>query len=134
MSLPYDSRLNLSSGFGSKWCSKYSLTISSVNWPTVAQKYPRAQKCWPQYRFLIFGYSSKSLIDVRPLIRLIISLGAIPKQIQVDNGSEFVSKALDKWAYEKKVTLDFSRPGKPTDNPFIESFNGRFRDECLNLH
>ena len=52
----------------------------------------------------------------------------------MDNGSEFISKALDKWAYEHQVELDFSRPGKPTDNPFIESFNGSFRDECLNLH
>ena len=44
------------------------------------------------------------------------------------------SKALDHWAYDNNVTLDFSRPGKPTDNPYIESFNGSFRDECLNLH
>jgi putative transposase len=51
-----------------------------------------------------------------------------------DNGSEFISKALDSWAYENQVVLDFSRPGKPTDNPFIESFNGSFRDECLNSH
>lgn len=57
-----------------------------------------------------------------------------PERIQVDNGSEFISKCLDKWAYENKVVLDFSRPGKPTDNPFIESFNGSFRDECLNSH
>ncbi len=49
-------------------------------------------------------------------------------------GSEFISKVLDKWAYEHGVTLDFSRPGKPTDNAFIESFNGSFRDECLNVH
>jgi putative transposase len=58
----------------------------------------------------------------------------VPARIQVDNGSEFISKELDKWAYENKVVLDYSRPGKPTDNPFIESFNGSFRDECLNLH
>lgn len=58
----------------------------------------------------------------------------VPKRIQVDNGSEFISKALDKWAYENDVTLDFSRPGKPTDNPYIESFNGSFRDECLNTN
>ncbi|MCC9169222.1 integrase core domain-containing protein, partial [Pontibacter harenae] len=58
----------------------------------------------------------------------------LPKRIQVDNGSEFISKALDKWAYDNKVTLDFSRPGKPTDNAFIESFNGSFRDECLNTN
>ncbi len=57
-----------------------------------------------------------------------------PQRIQVDNGSEFISKALDKWAYDNHVTLDFSRPGKPTDNPFIESFNGSFRDECLNTN
>ena len=41
---------------------------------------------------------------------------------------------MDKWAYEDKIELDFSRPGKPTDNPFIESFNGSFRDECLNAN
>ena len=58
----------------------------------------------------------------------------VPLRIQVDNGSEFISKALDKWAYENRATLDFSRPGKPTDNPFIESFNGSFRDECLNTN
>ena len=58
----------------------------------------------------------------------------VPSRIQVDNGSEFISKTLDKWAYENQVTLDFSRPGKPTDNPFIESFNGSFRDECLNTN
>ena len=55
-----------------------------------------------------------------------------PKTIRVDNGPEFTSKILDQWAYASKVTLDFSRPGKPTDNAFIESFNGRIRAECLN--
>ena len=60
--------------------------------------------------------------------------GRCPKRIQVDNGSEFISKALDKWAYENDVVLDFPRPGKPTDKPFIESFNGSFCDECLNSH
>ncbi len=55
-------------------------------------------------------------------------------RVQVDNGSEFISVALDQWAYEQGVTLDFSRPGKPTDNAFIESFNGSLRDECLNVH
>jgi len=60
--------------------------------------------------------------------------GLVPKRIQVDNGSEFISREFDKWAYENNVLLDYSRPGKPTDNPFIESFNGSFRDECLNMH
>jgi putative transposase len=59
---------------------------------------------------------------------------SVPQRIQVDNGSEFISKDFDKWAYDNKVVLDYSRPGKPTDNPFIESFNGSFRDECLNVN
>ncbi|EOF5959028.1 IS3 family transposase, partial [Salmonella enterica] len=58
----------------------------------------------------------------------------LPVRIQTDNGSEFISKSLDKWAYEHGVTMDFSRSGKPTDSPFIESFNGSLRDECLNNH
>lgn len=52
---------------------------------------------------------------------------AAPRPIRVDQGSEFVSRDLDLWAYANNVTLDFSRPGKPTDNAFIEAFNGRFR-------
>jgi putative transposase len=58
----------------------------------------------------------------------------LPVTIRVDNGPEFISRVLDKWAYEHGVSLDFSRPGKPTDNAFIESFNGRFREECLNTN
>ena len=57
-----------------------------------------------------------------------------PKTIRVDQGSEFVSRDMDLWAYQRGVTLDFSRPGKPTDNAFIEAFNGRLRAECLNAH
>lgn len=55
-----------------------------------------------------------------------------PETITVDNGSEFCSRALDDWAYRNGVTLDFMRPGKPIENGFIESFNGRLRDEFLN--
>lgn len=57
-----------------------------------------------------------------------------PATIRVDQGIEFVSRDLDLWAYQRGVTLDFSRPGKPTDNAFIESFNGKFRAECLNAY
>lgn len=57
-----------------------------------------------------------------------------PERIQCDNGSEFISKEVDKWAYENNVVLDFSRLGKPTDNPYVESFNGKFRDECLSVN
>jgi len=58
----------------------------------------------------------------------------LPKAIRVDQDSEFVSRDLDLWTYQRGVTLDFSRLGKPTDNAFIESFNGKFRAECLNAH
>ena len=56
----------------------------------------------------------------------------LPRQITVDNGPEYTSVALGEWAHDHGVELHFNRPGKPTDNPFIESFNGKFRDECLN--
>jgi putative transposase len=55
-----------------------------------------------------------------------------PKSLRVDNGPEFAGRMLDQWAYLNGVEIDFSRPGKPTDNAFIEAFNARFRAECLN--
>jgi putative transposase len=55
-----------------------------------------------------------------------------PKVITVDNGPEFISKALDEWAYKRNIKLNFIRPGKPVENAYIESFNGKLRDECLN--
>jgi putative transposase len=67
------------------------------------------------------------------LERLRRSVGA-PERIAVDNGPEFVSKALDAWAYRHAIRLEFSRPGKPTDNACAESFNGHFRAECLDQH
>jgi putative transposase len=70
---------------------------------------------------------------VAALDRAAAELG-YPKTIRLDNGPEFISKDLDLWAFVQDVTLDFSRPGKPTDNAFIESFNGKFRSECLNTN
>ena len=58
----------------------------------------------------------------------------VPQVRFCDNGSEFTSQAMDLWAYQNGMTIDFSRPGKPTDNAFVESFNGTFRAECLNAH
>lgn len=58
----------------------------------------------------------------------------LPAKIKVDNGPEFISRALDAWAYFNKVQLEYSRPGRPIDNAHIESFNGSFRDECLNVN
>ena len=56
-----------------------------------------------------------------------------PQSITVDNGTEFASRAMDLWAYQSGVHLDFIRPGRPVENGYIESFNGRLRDECLNV-
>jgi putative transposase len=64
----------------------------------------------------------------------VAELRGYPKSITVDNDTEFCSKAVDDWAYRKGVRLDFIRPGRPVENGFIESFNGRLRDECLNTH
>lgn len=58
----------------------------------------------------------------------------LPKAVTVDNGPEFVSKALDEWAYAAGLLLSFIQPGKPQQNAYIESFNGKFRDECQNEH
>jgi len=80
------------------------------------------------------GKSLKGADVVRVLEHLKITRKIAFKRLQTDNGSEFVSKGMDQWAYENKVIMDYSRPGKPTDNPFVESFNGSFRDECLNAH
>jgi len=55
-----------------------------------------------------------------------------PKIFNIDNGSEFTSKAMDQWAFDKGIKLDFIRPGKPNENAFIESFNEKLRNECLN--
>lgn len=61
-------------------------------------------------------------------------LHGFPKTIVVDNGPEFTSKALDAWAHRRGIELHFIRPGKPVENAFAESFNGRLREECLNQH
>jgi putative transposase len=78
-----------------------------------------------------FSYRAEGVVAT--LERVCAKTG-YPKTIRVDQGSEFVSRDLDLWAYARGVTLDFLRPGKPTDSTFIEAFNGRFRSECLNAH
>ncbi len=78
-----------------------------------------------------FSFRAPDVVEV--LERVCAEVG-YPVTIRVDQGSEFISRDLDLWAYTRGVTLDFSRPGKPTDNAFIESFNGKFRAECLNQH
>jgi len=70
---------------------------------------------------------------VRVLSRLKEQRG-VPKVLFCDNGSEFTGHMMDMWAYRNGVKIDFSRPGKPTDNAYVESFNGSFRDECLDTN
>jgi putative transposase len=72
--------------------------------------------------------------DVVETLDRIAHEAGCPTTIRLDNGPEFVSKELDLWAFLRDVTLDFSRPGKPTDNAYIESLNGKFRAECLNAN
>jgi putative transposase len=78
-----------------------------------------------------FSYRGEDV--VQSLEKVCAKIG-YPKTIRVDQGSEFISRDLDLWAYTNDVTLDFSRPGKPTDNAYIEAFNSRFRAQCLNAH
>ena len=70
---------------------------------------------------------------VRILDQICLKRG-YPRVIRTDNGSEFTSKVMLNWAYERGVTLRLIEPGKPNQNAYIESFNGRLRDECLNEH
>ncbi len=72
--------------------------------------------------------------DVFRMLNNIMAIRCKAMTIKTDNGGEFISKVMDKWAYERGIELDFSRPGKPTDNAMVESFNGRLRQECLNEH
>ena len=78
-----------------------------------------------------FSYRAENVVQT---LEQVCRQVGYPRTIRVDQGSEFISRDLDLWAYVHDVVLDFSRPGKPTDNAFIEAFNGRFRAECLNAH
>ena len=79
------------------------------------------------------GQSLKGHDVVRVLQRISQQRGT-PQVLFCDNGSEFTSQVLDLWAYHNQVKIDFSRPGKPTDNAYVESFNGTLRAECLDAH
>jgi putative transposase len=68
------------------------------------------------------------------VLERLADLRRLPRSITVDHGPEFEGQALDAWAYKRAVRLAFIRPGKPVENAYVESFNGRFRDECLNEH
>jgi putative transposase len=71
---------------------------------------------------------------VRAVLQRLAETRGLPASITVDHGPEFEGQVLDAWAYSSNVRLSFIRPGKPNENAYIESFNGKFRDECLNEH
>jgi putative transposase len=78
-----------------------------------------------------FSISSDRVAEILSTLK---SKGKCPKSIVLDNGTEFTAKAMDQWAYQNQVELNFIQPGKPIQNAFIESFNDKFRSECLNLN
>ena len=89
---------------------------------------------WSRQRpVLEVGFSLRGR-DVAAALDRVLAAGVTPRSITVDHGTEFTSRALEDWAYARGVALDVTRPGKPTDNSHIESFNGRLRDEFLNVH
>jgi putative transposase len=83
---------------------------------------------------LLLVDSALSGEKVAVALERVVNQRGIPMSITVDNGSEFASRAMDAWAYRHGTHLDFIRPGKPVENGYIESFNGRLRDECLNVN
>jgi putative transposase len=82
---------------------------------------------------IVVGQRLRGEDVVRTLNRLVMQRGK-PKYLFTDNGAEFTGRMVDLWAYHHGVRVDFSRPGKPTDNAYIETFNGSLRNECLNVH
>jgi putative transposase len=89
---------------------------------------------WSRLSPILEVASSMSGCGVAAALDRAIERHGQPKTITVDHGTEFTSRAMDEWAYRRGVTLDFIHPGKPVENGFVESFNGRLRDECLNAN
>jgi putative transposase len=89
---------------------------------------------WSRHSPILEVASSMSGRTVGSALDRVLTNGPAPISITVDHGTEFMSRALEDWAFARGVQLDFIRPGKPVENAFIEAFNGRLRDECLNVH
>jgi putative transposase len=92
---------------------------------TVVDQYTRECLC---------AYADRSQTGEKVVVQMkrLVALRGVPASITTDNGSEFAGRAMEMWAYQNRVKLDLIRPGKPVENGYIESFNGRLRDECLN--
>ena len=92
---------------------------------TVVDQYTRECLC-------VYADRSQTGEKVVDQMKRLVKLRGIPESITTDNGSEFAGQAMDAWAHQARVKLDFIRPGRPVQNGYVESFNGRLRDECLN--
>ena len=104
-----------------------SLTVAPFGCFTVVDRWSR------QSPILEVATSMSGQAVAEAVDRVIGEVSIVPRSITVDHGSEFTSRALEDWSYRRGVQLDFIHPGKPVENAFIESFNGRLRDECLNV-
>ncbi len=93
---------------------------------TIVDQYTRECLC-------LYADRSQTGEKVSEQLERLSTLRGAPEPIPSDNGSEFTGKAMDLWAHQAGVKLNFIRPGKPVENSYIESFNGRLRDECLNV-
>ena len=92
---------------------------------TVVDQYTRECLC-------VYADRSQTGEKVVDQMKRLVKVRGVPESITTDNGSEFAGKAMDAWAHQARVKLDFIRPGRPVQNGYVESFNGRLRDECLN--
>lgn len=113
------------SGLSDGLCSRPTGERPQATHSTILETYSR----YSPATHARFSYQGQDVVQT--LERVWREVG-FPRTIRVDNGSQFISRDLDLWAYAHYVTMDFSRPGKPTDNAYIESFNGSLRAECLN--
>jgi putative transposase len=113
-----------------KWSMDFVLQrLPDGRWirvPTVVDQFTR--EC-----LTLFADTALSGEKVATALDKVVNQRGTPQSITVDNGTEFASKAMDLWAYKNGVHLDFIRPGKPVENGYIESFNGKLRDESLNV-
>jgi putative transposase len=114
---------------------EYGLRIARTGrWPPVSRPDGTVIDLFTRECLAIDAGQSLSGHDVATTLERLRFERGLPERIYCDNGSEFVSAVMDRWLYTNQVILDFSRRRKPSDNATIESFSGRFREECLNVH
>jgi hypothetical protein len=101
---------------------------------TAQRMVPHSHGGGPDTRECLCAYADRSQTGEKVVVQMkhLVALRGAPQSITTDNGGEFAGRAMEVWAYQTGVKLGLIRPGKPVENGYIESFNGRLRDECLN--